>query len=117
MAPGSAWTGTVVRQFPESVTVVIVLERIELPLQIRRRPKHDMVEILAPDRTDQPFDKGMGDGHVGCRFDLLDTEYPQVGPPSMKHKPGIASDFRPIDTRAVLAPRGIIPLYQICTGR
>jgi hypothetical protein len=51
-----------------AVTVVIVLELIQFPLQIGFRPKQDLIEILAPDRSDQPFDEGVENGHVGYRF-------------------------------------------------
>ena len=68
------------------MSIVIILKRIQLPFQIRGIPKQDMVEILAPDRPDQSLYKGMRNRHVGYRFDLLDAEDPQVGPPSVERK-------------------------------
>ena len=70
----------------DPVAVVIVLKRIQLPLQIEGIPEQDMIEILAPDGSDQPFDKRMRNGHVGYRFNLLDTQNAQVGPPSVERK-------------------------------
>ncbi len=40
-----------------TVAVVIVLERIQLPFEIKGIPEQDMVEILPADRPDQPFDE------------------------------------------------------------
>lgn len=85
----------------DAVSVVIVLERIELRFQIGGIPEQDVVEILAADRSDQPFDEGMGDGHVRYRFDLLDAEDLQVGPPSVKCKQRIVIGTEiPRDTEA-----------------
>ena len=55
----------------DPVAVVIILKRIEFPFQIGGIPEQDLIEILAPDRSDQPFDERMRNRHVGYRLDLL----------------------------------------------
>lgn len=69
-----------------AVSVVIVPKGIQLPFQIGCRPKQNLIEILAPDGPDQPFDEGMRDRYVWYRFNLLNTQYLQVGLPSVKRK-------------------------------
>lgn len=69
-----------------AVLVVIVHELGELPLEVRGAPKQNLVEIFAPDRSDQSFDEGMRDRGVRNRLDFFDTQYPQVGLPSLKRK-------------------------------
>ncbi len=56
------------------VFAVIVFECIQFPFQIDGMSEQNLIEILASDRTDQPFDEGMGDRYVRYRFNLLDTQ-------------------------------------------
>jgi len=42
-----------------AIGVVIVAEVSQSPGQIGSVPEEDTIEILAPNRPDQPFDKGM----------------------------------------------------------
>lgn len=81
----------------DPVTVVIVLERSQLPVQVSDIPKQDLVEILTADGPDQPFDEGVRDRYLRYRFNLLDTQNSQVSPRSVQHKQEIISDFRPSD--------------------
>jgi hypothetical protein len=42
-----------------AMPIVVVLETEELSLEIAVIPEKHFVEILAPNRTDEPFEKGM----------------------------------------------------------
>ena len=61
-------------------------ELVQLPREIDRVPEERAIEILAPNRPDQPFDEGMGDRSVGNRLDLLNLEHAQVGKPPVESK-------------------------------
>ena len=67
-----------------SMPIVIVPERDQLYLQVRCRPEQQLVQTLAADGTDQSFDKWMGPGDIGNRFDFCDTEDSKIGFPLMK---------------------------------
>ena len=67
-----------------TVGVVIVLVFVQLSRQVRGIPEEYAVKILAPDRSDQPFDKRMRDGSVRDRLDLFDLDHAQVGEPTVK---------------------------------
>ena len=66
--------------------IVIIPECLQLARQVERVPEQHLVEILAPDRADQPFDERMRNRDVRNGFDLLDLEYPQVGEPTVESK-------------------------------
>lgn len=68
------------------MSVVIIPELLEFSLQVRGIPKQEMIEIFAADRSDEPFDEGVGDGQVGYRLNFFDTQNSEIGPPSMKRK-------------------------------
>ena len=65
--------------------VVEVCPEIEqLVFEIRRRPEQRTIPILASNRADQPFHKGMGQGNIGDGFDLGHLQYPPMGLPLPK---------------------------------
>src|SRR5258708_15704257 len=72
-----------------ALLVVIAAEHFELPREIEGVPEKHLIEDLAPDRANQPFDERMRDRDVGHRFYFLDVEHPQVGKPAVKAKQGI----------------------------
>ncbi len=57
---------------------VVIPECLQLACQIERIPEQYLVEILAPDRADQPLDERMRYRDIGNGFDFLDFEYPQA---------------------------------------
>ena len=61
-----------------ALLVVIAAQHCELPREIERVPEKYLIEDLAPDSADQPFDERMLDRDVGHRFDFVDVEYLQV---------------------------------------
>ena len=69
-----------------AMRVVIVPELSQLPRQVDRVPEEHAIEVLAPDRADQPFDERMRDRSVRNRLDLLDLEDAQVGEPAVEAK-------------------------------
>ena len=66
--------------------VVIVREFAQLARQVHGVPEEYPIEILTPDRSDQPFDERMRDRSVWNRLDFLDLEDAQVGEPAVKSK-------------------------------
>jgi len=58
----------------DASAVVIGAEFSELPVQIDRIPEERVVQIFAPDRPDQSFDKRVRRWDIRHRFDLLDLE-------------------------------------------
>ena len=66
--------------------VVIVSEFDQLPRQVHRVPEKHAIEVLTPDRADQPFDERMRNRSVRNRLDLLDLEDAQVGEPAVEAK-------------------------------
>ena len=61
----------------------------QLVFETRRRPEQRAIQILASNRSDQPFHKGMGQGNIGDGFDLGHLQYPQIGLPLPKPIKGI----------------------------
>jgi len=62
----------------------MVAEASQFPGQIHGVPEEDPSEILAPNRPNQPFDKGMRSRSVRNRLDLLDLGDPKVGEPAVE---------------------------------
>ena len=60
------------------MVVVVVLEIEQLVLQVCRRPEQRAIQILASNRADQPFHKGMGQGNIGDGFDFDYLQDPQI---------------------------------------
>jgi len=56
----------------------------QLVFEIRRGPEQRAIQILASNRADQPFHKGMGQGNIGDGLDFGHLQYPQVGLPLPK---------------------------------
>ena len=67
----------------DAVTVVIDSKRFELSLQIKRIPEEYVIEILAPQRADQPFDERMRYRYMGHRLDFVDFKYTQISEPTV----------------------------------
>ena len=68
----------------DAATVVIDSKRFELSLQIKRIPEENVIEILAPQRADQPFDERMRYRYRGHRLDFVDFKYTQISEPPVK---------------------------------
>jgi hypothetical protein len=51
--------------------------------RVKRIFTQDLIEELPSDGPDQPLNKGMREGNVGNRFDLLHVQDAQVGLPLM----------------------------------
>ena len=64
--------------------IVVMLEFAQFAHQICSTPEERAVEVLAPDRTDQTFDKGMRNRRLPNRLDLLDLEDALVGEPAVE---------------------------------
>ena len=67
------WRGAGERTM-NAMGVVIVPEFTQLAGQVHAVPEEHAVEVLAPDRSDQPFDERMGDRSVRNRLDFLNLE-------------------------------------------
>src|SRR6202022_3951405 len=74
----------------DAIRVVIVLVFLQLARQVHGVPEKYPIKVLAPDRSDQPFDERMRDRSVRNRLDLLDLQDAQIGEPTVKAKEGIA---------------------------
>ena len=67
-----------------AMSIIIVFVFVQLARQVSGIPKEYAIKILAPDCSDEPFDKRMGDRSVRNRLDLLDLHHAQVGEPTVK---------------------------------
>ena len=67
-----------------AMSIIIVFVFVQLARQVCGIPKEYAIKILAPDCSDEPFDKRMGDRSVRNRLDLLDLNHAQVGEPTAK---------------------------------
>ena len=72
-----------------AIRIEICPEIEQLVLQVRRRPEQRAIQILASNRADQPFHKGMGQGNIGDGFDFGHFQDPQIGLPLPKPIQGI----------------------------
>jgi len=79
------WLGAGERAM-NAIGVAIVSALSQLPRQVDRVPKAYAIEILAPDRLDQPLDKRMRDRSVRNRLDFLDLDDAQFGEPAVESK-------------------------------
>src|SRR5207244_11253326 len=66
--------------------VVIISEFSQLPHEVGAVPEKYLIQILAPNGADQPFDERMRNRHIRKRLDLLDLEDAEVGEPTVKAK-------------------------------
>jgi len=64
-----------------AMRIKVMLEINQLCLQVCRGPEQHPIQVLTPDRSDQPFDKGMRQRHARNRFDFGDSEYSKIGLP------------------------------------
>ena len=98
----------------------------QLVLQIRRGPEQRAIQILASNRADQPFHKGMGQGNIGDGFDFGHLQDPQVGLPLPKpikwivvYNPGRDVSINP-NYNSILTPQRPVPdvrLWYTSTGQ
>src|ERR1019366_6596586 len=91
---GSLYRRALVRRSPlqsrmRPMLIEICRETEQLDFQIRGGPEQCTIQILAPNRADQPFHKRMGEGNIGNGFDLSYLQYPQIGLPLPKPIEGI----------------------------
>ena len=89
-----------------TAAIVIELEHFEFPRQIHGIPEENTIEVLTPNRPDQPFHEGMRNGGVRNGLDLIDLEHAQVGKPTVKAKQRIMVGTEPF--RFALAGSGAI---------
>lgn len=66
--------------------MVIIREFAQFPHQVCGVPEKHLIKVLAPDRSDEPFDERMRDRSIRHRLDLLDLEHAQVGEPAVESK-------------------------------
>ena len=69
-----------------TISVVVNLVTIQLPLKIALVPKQRLIEVFAPDGPDQSFDESMRTGCAGNGLDLINLKDPKVRPPALKTK-------------------------------
>jgi len=72
-----------------AMIVEVCPEIQQLVFEIRRRPEQRAIQILASNRADQPFHKGMEHGNIGDGFDLGHLQDPEIGLPLPKPIKGI----------------------------
>jgi len=72
-----------------AMIVEVSPESEQLVFEIRSRPEQRAIQVLASNRADHPFHKGMGQGNIGDGFDLGHLQYPQIGLPLPKPIKGI----------------------------
>jgi len=62
----------------------VVGKSLATVLEIRSRPEQRAIQVLASNRAEQPFHKGMGQGNIGDGLDFGHLQYPQIGLPLPK---------------------------------
>src|SRR5262249_10813158 len=72
-----------------AMTVIVALEIEELHLQIRSRPEERVVQTLAPNGANQPFDEWMRERHERHGLDFFHAEDSEIGLPLVKSIQGI----------------------------
>ena len=63
------------------MTIVEPLEIEELHLEVSGRPEYRVIQTLAPNGADQPFDKRMREWHVRHGLDVRHLKDSQIGLP------------------------------------
>jgi len=58
-----------------AMDVVILSELSQLTRQVHRISEKHPIQVLTPDRADQPLNEGVGDRSVRNRLDFLDLEH------------------------------------------
>ena len=69
-----------------AVSIVVVLELIQLSRQIKGVPEEPVIEMFAANGADEPLDEGMGNWGIRDRLDFLDLEDSKVGEPAVEAK-------------------------------
>jgi hypothetical protein len=90
-----------------AMKVKIGFEIEQLAFQIGRCPEQCTIQALSADGADQPLHKGMGQGNIGDRFDLVHLPYPQIGLPLPKSIQGIMIGAEVLGHPA-LPPKGAV---------
>lgn len=67
-----------------SFSIVVVLEAEQLPFQVPRIPERHVIEVLAPDRTDQPLHERVRHRYIGHGLDLSNLKDAEIGIPALK---------------------------------
>src|ERR1035441_6787783 len=75
--------------------VVIAPEGLQLLFQVTGVPEETAVQILPPNRADQPLDKRMRARHVRHRLNRFDLQDAQIGLPARKPKERIMVQTQP----------------------
>jgi hypothetical protein len=65
------------------MSVVILSELFQFPLQIADIPKEDVVKVFTTNRSDQSLNKGMRTRGIRDSLNLINVQNPQVGVPSV----------------------------------
>ena len=63
------------------MAIIVMLKIEQFRLEIGRSPEQDPVQVLAPNRSDQPLYEGMRKRHVRNSLDFGYLEYPKIGLP------------------------------------
>jgi hypothetical protein len=64
-----------------AMTVVVPLEIEEFHLPVRCGPEQGAVQTLTTNRSNQPFNEGLGEWHVWDYLDSSNIENQQIGLP------------------------------------
>ena len=71
-------------------------ELSKLTYQVHRVPEKHPIQVLTPERADQPLNEGVGDRSVRNRLDLSDLEHSQVGERAVESKQRVVSAGRSV---------------------
>src|ERR1700745_962389 len=67
-----------------AMVVEVVPELKEFIFEICGRPEQRVIQILASNRADEPFDERMRKGNAGDALDFCHLQNPQIGLPLME---------------------------------
>ena len=93
----------------DPVPIVVDRELLQLSLKVLRIPKQHVIQILAPNCSDQPFDKRVRDRQIRNGLNLLDTEDTKIGLSALEREQWIVVRAQPPrdtlpDNRAIEYP-------------
>ena len=66
-----------------AIVVVVIFELVEFSIQIDSIPERNVLEVLFPDCTNDPLNKGVGHWYIGYRLDFVYFLTSQVRLPAM----------------------------------
>ena len=66
-----------------AIVVVVIFELVEFSIQIDSIPERNVLEVLFPDCTNDPLNKGVGHWYIGYRLDFVYILTSQVRLPAM----------------------------------